>query len=218
MSSSLHLYAVLDRPPDPIPAHGAFGERLVAVHASSLVAVAGALESTPEAEPAAALAHAELVEALARRARAILPSRFGVRFDGAEALAEAVDADASSLRSALASVRDCVEVGLTAVFPLSQPDEPRSGREYLERRLAETQAIDALVRDVHRPLEQQARDARLTHGIAPLRFSAAYLVERDEVDAFLVLADEVGSAPEIRLVQSGPWPPYSFATAGEGAS
>jgi hypothetical protein len=217
VTAALHLYAVLDAPPDPLPARGAFGEQLVEIDVSSLVAVAGALESPPDDGPAAALAHAELVEALARGARAVLPSRFGTRFDGVDALEQAVGAEAESLSSALDSVRDCVEIAVTAAFPPSDPSDPQSGREYLERRLAETKVVDALVEGVHRLLESRARDARLVHGVAPLRFSAAYLVERDEAAAFLAFADALGDAAGVRLVSSGPWPPYSFTTQGEAA-
>ena len=145
MSAQLHLYALLDEPPEAPPLRGAFGERLLQVEASSLVAVAGELDAAPRDDQAAAVAHAGLVETLGERARSLLPSQFGVRFESVEELRATLDAESERLRSALAAVRDCVEIGLTAVFPAeSPPAAPRTGREYLGRRVDASRRLDRL--------------------------------------------------------------------------
>ena len=55
------------------------------------------------------------------------------------------------------------------------------------------------------------RDLRV-HDHPPLR--AAYLVDRDGGKAFTAaVADQQRHNPELRLLCTGPWPPYSFAAA-----
>jgi hypothetical protein len=217
VSAELHLYALLDAPPAAAPPRGAFGEALVSVDAGFAVAVAGAVPSEPSNTvllgEEGALAHAATVAALAGQSPAVLPSRFGVRFADEDALRSALQAERAQLLDGLAAVRGCVEVAVTAVFPPQEPEPaPLSGREYLERRLAQARRVDALVEAVHRPLAARARDSRLDRGIAPLRFSASYLVERDDAEDVAAAADDLArTLPDVDLVRGGPWPPYSFA-------
>ena len=52
-----------------------------------------------------------------------------------------------------------------------------------------------------------------------LLLSAAYLVPEDGVAAFRDLVERLQKAhPELGIVCTGPWPPYSFATAEGGSS
>ena len=203
----LILYAIADRQlPAPLPP-GASGEPLVQIEADGVVGVAGIVEQAPETTTEAAVEHGRVVDALAGRADPLLPARFGSAHVSPEALADALCAHRNALASALRSVEGCVEVGVRGVTAPHEPEEaPASGREYLERR----RAAVGLVERVHGPLAAQARAARLERGSG---FAAAYLVPRDELETFL---DAVRDAdgPELALVSSGPWPPYSFAGTG----
>jgi hypothetical protein len=205
----LILYAVADRQlPSPLP-EGACGEPLVQLDADGVVGIAGAVESLPEPSEQAVIAHASVVEALAELADPLLPARYGSAHTTPEALGEALQEAHEPLAAALREVEGCVELGVRGVPPTrEQADPSRTGREYLERLRADAQ----LVQRVHRPLAERARAARLERDKA---FAASYLVPRDAVDAFVgAVRDRAEDEPELGLVCSGPWPPYSFAGAG----
>jgi uncharacterized protein (DUF2342 family) len=165
------------------------------------------VEGTPEPSVAAAVAHGRVVEALAGLADPVLPARFGSVHASPEALADALASNSDALAAALRAVEGCVEVGVRGVLSAPEPgNAPASGREYLERR----HAAVGLVERVHEPLVAKARAARLERGSG---FAASYLVPRGELDAFLDAVREA-DGPELALVSSGPWPPYSFAGVG----
>jgi hypothetical protein len=202
----LILYAVAECPlPSPLPP-GALGEPLVQLDADGIVGLAGAVEQAPEPSEAAVLAHARVVEALAELSDPLLPARFGSLHRTPEALADALRREAETLAAALRAVEGCVEVGVRGVAPETGFEEPpASGKEYLERRRAEAK----LVERVHGPLAAQARAARLERDRV---FAASYLVPRDRLDDFLgAVRTRAEDEPELGLVCSGPWPPYSFA-------
>jgi hypothetical protein len=87
------------------------------------------------------------------------------------------------------------------------------GTAYLRDRLARAQAaarVDALLR----PLDEAAREhCRLgpgADGDAPT-LRRAYLVDRDRLEEFLGLVRALDAAhPDLELLCTGPWPPYSF--------
>ena len=203
----LILYAIADRHlASPLPS-GAEGEPLVQLDVDGVVGIAGIVERAPQPTAQAAVAHGGVVEALGGRADPLLPARFGSTHASPEALADALRANHEALAAALRDVAGCVEIGVRGVPAESGPeDAPATGREYLARRRAAADLVDR----VHGPLSSQARAARLEAGPA---FAAAYLVPRDELEAFLD-AVRAADAPELALVSSGPWPPYSFAGVG----
>jgi hypothetical protein len=171
-----------------------------------------------EATEDAVLAHARVVEALVGRGGALLPARFGRGFRDDAALEEAIRSRATALRDALAQVRGRVEVGVRVVgeAPAPPPSAP-SGRAYMEARLARAEATERLARELHEPLAALARASTRTVGATPrLVLSGAYLVEPGEVDAFRSRVAELEAEhPQLAFACTGPWPPYSFASAGD---
>ena len=167
-----------------------------------------------DATEGAVLAHARVVEALVERSAALLPARFGRGFRDDEALREAIEGRAASLREALAQVRGCVELGVRVVAPEpTAAPAAESGRAYMEA----LQARAEEARRLHEPLAALARAATRTVGATPrLLLSGAYLVEPGELDAFRGRIFELEAAhAELTFVCTGPWPPYSFAPGGE---
>jgi hypothetical protein len=167
-----------------------------------------------DASEEAVLAHARVVEALVERSAALLPARFGRGFRDEDALREAIEGRAASLREALAQVRGCVEVGVRVVAPEPTAAPPAtSGRAYMEALQARTEEAHRL----HEPLAALARAATRTVGATPrLLLSGAYLVEPGALDAFRRRVGELEARhPELTFVSTGPWPPYSFAPGGE---
>jgi len=97
-----------------------------------------------------------------------------------------------------------------------------SGRSYLLARLEEErqarawrQRAETLVTELHTPLAQLAAESTRQVLVTPrLLLTAAYLVERDQVTAFQrEVGGLSGAYPALRLLCTGPWPPYSFVTA-----
>jgi Gas vesicle synthesis protein GvpL/GvpF len=221
---ALHLYAITDRPEAELPdVAGLDDAPLFAVRHDGLAAVCSWAEGV-EATPPALWRHEAVAETLMTD-RSVLPARFGIAFsDKARLQAELVrreDALAGSLRR----VAGCVELGLRVLAePQAEPsgDAPagQTGRVYLTTRLEARRRAETLAAEIHGPLARLAEAARervlLTERL-PL--SAAYLVRRELVDAFRSEVERLAAErPDIRLLCTGPWPPYSFAAMDEGAT
>jgi hypothetical protein len=103
-------------------------------------------------------------------------------------------------------VRGAVEVAVharPAAALTSEAAPPRSGTEYLERRLEAERTQAALT-----PLSTLARAVR--RGKAPGAW--AYLVEREQLPRFVATVAELDRAhPALELVCTGPGPPFSFS-------
>jgi hypothetical protein len=143
--------------------------------------------------------------------RDLLPVRYGTRVADEAAAARAIAGRRPELRAALERVRGAVElaVRVQANEPAPAPATAASGRDYIAARAAHGEAAKRL----HEPLAALARESAVQHGGELLR--AAYLVERDAVGEFVARVRELQAAhPEVALLCTGPWPPYSFA---EGA-
>jgi hypothetical protein len=164
---------------------------------------------------AAVMSHANVVEELMARSGAVLPAQFGSAFVDERELADAVRAKASELTRGLNLVRGCVEFGLRVLggdgADESASREP-SGRDYMRTRLAEDKARRRLAEDVHEPLVRLSRASSRFAGVSSHLLQAAYLVPREEVAVFGEEVHRLEAAhPDLTIVCTGPWPPYSFA-------
>ena len=67
-------------------------------------------------------------------------------------------------------------------------------------------------RELHDPLAAVAcASSRRAGADAATLLAASYLVDRARIDEFRARVDQVSAAsPRVRVVCSGPWPPYSF--------
>ncbi len=183
------------------------------------------LEAAPRATVDAARRHNEVVAAASGREVTPVPVRFGQWFATPEALERRVldrcDAYAAWLRELAGALEFGIRV-LEAVPPspsAAASTRPATGREYLE----------ALAR---RDAAARAAASRAESLAAELRAALGGLVRRDRVEppadgrghasiAHLVarrdferygrrIAELRARRPALRLVVSGPWPPYSF--------
>ena len=142
--------------------------------------------------------------------RDVLPVRFGTLVEDERAAVAAVAPRGEALAEALERIRGAVELSVRAVAgdPAAEPEGEPSGREYLRERVARAR----LARALHDPLAAAARDAAVQDSPELLR--AAYLVDRDEVDAFVALVERLQREhEELSVLCTGPWPPYSFTGA-----
>jgi hypothetical protein len=180
---------------------------LRAVACGELTAIcAPAVEESAGAE--ALWRHEELVESL-METRTLLPVRFGTLLADDDAVAHAVGQRGGQLAGRLELVRGAVELALRVddrgtVTPIRS--DAATGTEYMQRQAGRVRSGQL----IHAELATLARDTATLPG--PELVRAAYLVERDKVDDFVARVRKLQDAnPELVLVCTGPWPPYSFA-------
>jgi hypothetical protein len=215
---TLYLYALV-QPPARLPGSAGLDDSPLSVEPlGALDAVVSRLDAPPSAQSEDhVLAHASVIDELTSLNDAVLPVRFGRGYTDASALRDAVDAREDELREALDRVRGCVELGLRVLAGTADRTlaAPESGREYLRARLDERQRGERLADELDAPLAALSRAATRSVLATPqLVLSAAYLVPRDELDEFRRAVGSVQSRhPELSVACTGPWAPYSFATA-----
>ena len=205
----IELYAIADHPGPPLPAVAP----LRSVPAGDLAAICAPAEER-EVSPETLWRHEEVVEALMED-RDLLPVRYGTVLEDDAAVARAISERSDELASSLARVRGAVELSVRAVAADAEGDaEPRaSGAEYLRTRARSSAAREAVAKSLHEPLAALARaDVRRAPRPPGELLRAAYLVDRDAVGTFTRLVARLDERhPDVRLLCTGPWPPYSFA-------
>ena len=211
----LHVYALLRRPAT-VPATAGIDDaplRVVTVE-SEIEAVVSDTNGPGAPGEAAILAHARVVEALAGANDAVLPARFADRIADEDDLRQRLHGRRRELTGAFRRVSGCVEMGVRA-FRATKASQPRpdSGRAYMQRRLDDVGSAEQLARQLDEALAALVREGTsrvLASGESLL--AAAYLVPRAELEQFRAAIGAVERArPDLTLVTTGPWPPYSFA-------
>lgn len=212
---------------------GRAGVRVLPLGAYAAV-VSETVEESPVVNEENLLAH-NRVNAAALAVTTPLPCRFGTR-TAPERLAEYVSSNAAALAAALARVRGRVEMSVKLMGKAEVETEGggalRSSGTAVE--LGATGAGTAFLlkkrreilgeEDVRRRAEEAA--AWLAAGVGELAretaerlcvskamlVSAAHLVERERVEKYRVrLRTLAAERDDLRLLISGPWPPYSFS-------
>lgn len=229
---SLYVYAIVERACDP-PAEwrGLAGAHLSTIGYRSLAAVVSEIAAPPRRDTAALMRHEALVEALATHHRT-LPVRFGTVLSDAGAVEEALSERYESLAADLVRIGGHVELGIVALWRedvnvAEQPAEPasREGARYLQARRRDHARASAgkaaarqLASEIDVAVGDRAFDCRLgvvNEGRLVVR--AAYLVAPADVAAIRDTIDELrGRRPDVAIVLSGPWPPYSFVSGRRG--
>jgi hypothetical protein len=213
----LYLYA-FSEPPTTLPTiAGVVGEHLSLETVDGIDAVVSVVDREAiEASEESVLAHARVVDELSNVNEAVVPARFGRGFGDGDSLQSAVREREAELRAALERVRGCVELGLRVLAPAAEEAAlPATGREYMVGRLERSRRDEAAAEELHAPLAALARDATKSLRATPQLFlSAAYLVPRGDVERFReAVRAEQEEHPDLSFACTGPWPPYSFATA-----
>jgi len=205
----IELYAIADHPGPPLPPVAP----LRAVPAGGLAAICAPAE--PQEVSAETLwRHEEVVEALMRD-RDLLPVRYGTMLEDDAAVALALDARGAELGIALDRVRGAVEVSVRAVTAGVEDDlgVATTGVGYLRAKARASMAREGVARSLHEPLAALARAAvQRPPGPPDELLRAAYLVDCEAIGAFTRLVAGLDERHHsLRLLCTGPWPPYSFA-------
>jgi hypothetical protein len=174
----------------------------------SVVAVVGREEPDP-------LRHGLVVETLLDRADAVLPVRFGERFETGRSVVVASTALLPHLLERLERVRGCVELGVRIGFSHERNAEPRAGSDYIRGRAAHAAHVAAAVARLEvelRALSEETVVPRLA--VQEDAYRAAFLVRREATPAFVSTVSGFAEAHrDAAVLCTGPWPPYSFAEA-----
>ncbi len=222
----VRVYAVIPSRGAPQTLRSRHAGRLRVVRRGPLAAIVGdSVESRPT-EPAIRRYDRTLRE-MAERLPAILPARFGTAMVEDE-LIFILSSRRGSLTRALRTVRGRVQMTVRVVEGdtgasgakgaasakdvVGRPLQgASSGREYL---LAKVGAATAARRvpafePIRVAVAKWIRDERVTRhaGVA----SIYHLIPRSSVNAYARCVHEAADAAGVRLVVSGPWPPYAFA-------
>jgi gas vesicle protein GvpL/GvpF len=208
----IHVYGVVDELVELPPVAGLDDAPLERRSVEGVeIVLSRARSASTEVSREAVLRHAQVVEELMARSGAILPAQLGRAFRDDDELAAALREEAPRLVRGLQRVRGCAEYGLRAIpTEVAEHEAVASGAEYMRTRLERIRRQDRLVSELHEPLARLARENTL-HRDAAGEIRAAYLVELADASSFRDAVARVEASPELTVVCTGPWPPYSFA-------
>jgi Gas vesicle synthesis protein GvpL/GvpF len=225
--SEVYVYALLGDAPAPDAGAGLREEPLRLVRVGDLLAAVGEMAEPPAVSEATLRAHDAVVRRLADGVDAILPVRFGAVLSESS-LADVLHARARELSEALALVAGRQQMTLrvlgdaaASVAPVadaaSDADAGPGARYLATRRAAWRRAREVPELAPLRPaLEGLTRAERVTrHDTAPLLASVYHLIDRGAAPAYRTAIERFVST-DVRVVATGPWPPYAFAPEALG--
>ena len=221
----IYVYAICDDGSLGAREVRGIGEQRLHVHASHRIGAVYSETSEGALRPTAenVWRHERVIESFMED-RTVLPARFGTVVSDLPALDELVYSNRDRLIVGLDRVRECVELGLRVLAqPAGQAPNPptheATGRSYLlarmeherARRRTEAEAGELAAR-LHERLTAAADAATLRVLPTPqFLMTAAYLVRREAIEAFRRQVVDAGAErPSLRLLCTGPWPPYHF--------
>jgi Gas vesicle synthesis protein GvpL/GvpF len=218
----LWVYGICDRPElRPPPRRGLAQAPLDGLREGSLLAVFSRhVQAIGEPAPDALWAHERVVERLMVD-RHVLPMRFGTRVGGEAELRRFLSERQVGLLATIARVAGRVELAVRVLEASPNGHDaaavvaPSSGRDYLLAKLRGGQRAQRLTTWLHEPLAGLATEARLQ----PARgadevLHGAYLVETPVLPRFRATVERLQERhPDLAMLCTGPWPPYSFVDA-----
>jgi hypothetical protein len=172
------------------------------------------------------LEHHRIVTEVFTRVAACLPTRFPTRVDAAR-LGVLVADQRTDQKRQLELVRGACELAITAVWtgsdePAPLPTGTSPGRRYLLERQRAVSASDRrraraveLADELERDLADMLRDVRRqVCPSATVALSSALLLPTAKAD--IARGRLPRTAPDVRILVNGPWPPYTFASVRAG--
>jgi hypothetical protein len=211
---------------------GVAGERLRLVPAGAVAAIVGDVARVPRTTVTNLRKYDVAMRRLHVERPALLPARFGTCFGGADELVLVLRERQRSLREALSRVRHRTQMTLRVIA--ANHDRPAAPEP--ERHLSQVHGQDAhprLADAGSRYLRSRAAEAARDRDIpgfeavrnAVKRWVRAervekqagvvtvyHLVPRGSADVYRAAMERAAAESHLRMVVSGPWPPYAFAT------
>jgi Gas vesicle synthesis protein GvpL/GvpF len=196
---------------------GLGGARLRAVQAGPVAAIYSrhrSLSIRPAVDQV--LSHERVIESVMPKG-AVLPLRFGTRFECEQQLVDALVRRGEELAGALERVRGHVELGLRVLPKRATASAASSGagtgRDVLLTRVAQHGRARQARSRLHGPLAEIAAASTVREfPRPPALLVGSYLVSEGQVEAFRRRAAQLSAGcDDVRILVTGPWPPYSFA-------
>ncbi len=220
---SVRLYAFVS----PAPAGllvgltGVDAEPLTLVRAHRIAAVIGVCSTDAPIDVVSRRAlqrHDRLVRALANRATAVLPARFGVRTARRGDVREFIRGGHRVLRSALELVRNREQMTVrivrrTAIRPAvaARPTSAAPGRAYLLSRVTQPLSVLPELRAAAALWAEHVRAERGQRSRQAALLTIFHLIDRGTGPAYRrVLRKAAATVPDLELRVSGPFPAYAF--------
>jgi len=224
----LYVYALADRVGDISDLKGVRGESLVLLHVADLVVVAGEMDGTPALSAATLHAQDALIRTLHARAAALLPMQFGTTQPGEGDLVRLLERR-DDLGSKLEKVCGCDQMTVRVLAATQQergtmmPERqdaqaPNDGDElpgtrYLAARRRGAAAAPPLLQGIAEAAATLSRDVRIEPAqLGGVAGTIYHLIERGRADEYRRVIERAAAAVSgVRVVISGPSPPYAFA-------
>lgn len=240
-----YVYSVLTRETHlPKGLVGIDGGSLYAISCGDLVAAAGTVTRAkilPTTENV--LRHEAIVEAVHREGASV-PVRFGTVLPDTDAVRETLAAHREQLTKDIACVGDKQEMGVIVLWSQSEADsdglaaedtrqdddegasqQHHSGTRYMLARFREYKReaelrdkATSIQWDVDGVLRIHTLDSK--HSVLPtpgIAVRASYLIEPGQIGSFTLAFDELRrQRSDLRMLLTGPWPPYNFVTLVRG--
>jgi hypothetical protein len=223
------VYALVSPPPARLSLTGIAGERLRVVTVDRIGAVVGDLRRVPAPSIRNLRRYAAVVESIAERVPSVLPARFATTVADRDELAFILHSRGSTLRQRLRAVRARSQMTIRLLG--SDPDDPRyqgqtpvtsstgvrprygttQGTQYLQRRMADAAAARAVpaFEPIRAAVRRYIKDERVGKlgGVITIN----HLVSRAAAARYRDAVERAADHNEVRLIVTGPWPPYAFA-------
>ena len=223
------LYAYCVVPPDHRPEASLTGLNgsQVELHTVGNLGVWVTRSPRPESVVDNISIHNAVVEAAVTQEVTPVPLRFGQWLEDDGKLAESMAGKAVAYAEKLREFAGCLEFGIRIIDPrepakATDPGQHRatSGLAYMQalresskleaERLAEVEGVRVRVHEALQGVvrDERVEDRRTPHAVITL----SHLVARTHFDEYRERARQLREIfPALRLLLSGPWPPYSFA-------
>jgi len=200
----VRLYAVV--PAGEGFASGEIMRDVRTVDCGSIAALAG--EACTQERNAAAIRHDDIVRAAVEQHSSVVPFRFGTELHSESELRSLLEVNYQMLSDQLRRFCGRLEMGLKARMTPETAAGVQSLR--LPFGLERIRALAPLASD---------RQEKLGTGRGGTIFEGCYLIGRNAIDRFWDALERIRSAvPELALLGSGPWAPYSFCDFTLGSS
>ncbi len=209
---------------------GMSGERLRAVSAGGIVALVGELRRAPKPTVTNLRRYAIVIEKAAAQTPAILPVRFGTGMADLDEVTFVLQSRQDALRRRLRAVRGRSQMTIRVVLgksgksgsdpgddpsPGSDPGDPghqsTQGTQYLQQRAisaARAREISGFA-PIRAAVKRWVREERVEKraGVATVN----HLIPRSSVDTYRSAVERAAEYVGLRVLVTGPFPPYAFA-------
>jgi hypothetical protein len=215
---SLLVYALTAPSTRRLSTKGMTGERLHRIRVGSMQAIVGSVRAAPASTELNLRKYGRTMSALWRGATALLPVRFGTVVRDVAALEHLLEPQEAALRDRLRAVRRRSQMIVRVIpaptppqsphAPVSPKPQATSGADYLRGRLRATREVPGF-EPVRRAVKAWVREERVENraGVG----SVYHLVPSGSVTRYRKALEAAASDAELRVLVTGPWPPYAFA-------